>query len=145
MMKYVVKELSLEDKQSVHRLFPLFSVLRPHLLKTDFVERVQMQAKQGYRIVYVEAGGNPVAASGFRVANFLAWGKVLYIDDLVTEPLQKRQGFAGALLDWLIAQAGALSCDAVHLDTGYARHDAHRLYLNKGFVMSSHHMQKKFG
>lgn len=144
-MQYVVEELSLEDEQGVRRFFPLFSVLRPHLVEASFVECVQMQANEGYRVVYVEVGGNPVAASGFRVANFLAWGKVLYIDDLVTEPLQKRQGFAGALLDWLVAQAKVLRCDAVHLDTGYARHDAHRLYLNKGFVMSSHHMQKKLG
>ena len=79
------------------------------------------------------------------MANFLAWGKVLYIDDLVTEPLQKRQGLGGALLDWLVVEANKLGCDAVHLDTGYARHDAHRLYLNKGFVMSSHHMSKKLG
>ncbi len=34
-------------------------------------------------------------------------------------------------------------CNAVHLDSGYQRHAAYRLYLNKGFVLSSHHLALK--
>jgi hypothetical protein len=40
----------------------------------------------------------------------------------------------------LIAEGVRLACDEVHLDTGFSRHDAHRLYLNKGFKLSCHHM-----
>lgn len=95
---------------------------------------------EGYRIAFIEDAEQIVVVAGFRVATFLAWGRVLYIDDLATHPQRKRAGFGGALLDWLIAEGQRLQCVAVHLDTGHQRHDAHRLYLNKGFVLSSHHM-----
>ena len=67
-------------------------------------------------------------------------GEDLYIDDLTTLPGETAQGFAGALLDWLIEHARSRECQGVHLDTGYARHAAHRLYLRKGFQLSSHHL-----
>lgn len=34
-------------------------------------------------------------------------------------------------------------CDQIHLDTGTQRHDAHKLYLNRGFKLSSFHMAAK--
>jgi GNAT superfamily N-acetyltransferase len=79
-------------------------------------------------------------AAGFRFAEFFAWGKILYIDDLITIPEEKKRGYAGKLLDWLIAYAQNHQCNGVHLDTGYTRHDAHRLYLRKGFQLSGHHL-----
>ena len=59
---------------------------------------------------------------------------------LARQPFFLSRGYGGALLDWLINHAKEGACDAVHLDTGYARHAAHRLYLNKGFRLNSHHM-----
>ena len=73
----------------------------------------------------------------------MVWGKVLYIDDLITDPDKKRRGYGGKSLDWLEAEAQQLNSDEIYLDTGHGRHDAHRLYLNKGFILSSHHMSKK--
>ena len=84
------------------------------------------------------------SAAGFRIAEFLAWGKVLYIDDLITLPAEKKRGYAGELLDWLIAYAQNQQCEGVHLDTGYTRHDAHRLYLRKGLQFKSHHLTLQF-
>jgi hypothetical protein len=52
------------------------------------------------------------------------------------------KGYAGALLDWIFAKAKELHCDQVHLDSGYQRHDAHRLYLKKGMKLACHHFSK---
>lgn len=119
--------------------FEAFLVLRPHLTLERFIEQVRRQEAQGYRIVAWLDGSQVVSAAGYRVSEFLAWGKVLYIDDLTTLPSSRQHGHAGALLDWLLDHARAEGCDAVHLDSGHQRHAAHRLYLNKGFVLSSHH------
>jgi GNAT superfamily N-acetyltransferase len=119
--------------------FQAFLALRPHLSLEAFTQQVRRQQAQGYRIVAVQAGGQVLSAAGYRFAEFLAWGKVLYIDDLTTLESARGQGHAGALLDWLIGQARQQGCSAVHLDSGHHRHAAHRLYLNKGFVLSSHH------
>ena len=138
-MSHPITTIDVSDAPAVGRCFAAFKALRPHLDPAEFLRRVSVQAEEGYRIACIEQDGVVVAAAGYRVANFLAWGRVVYIDDLITLPGRTRAGFGGALLDWLIALARQLDCDAVHLDSGHARHDAHRLYLNKGFRLSSHH------
>lgn len=75
----------------------------------------------------------------YRVTEFLWSGKTLYVDDLVTGAESRGKGYAGALLEWAIAEGRRLDCDQVDLDSGYGRHDAHRLYLNKRFKMNAHH------
>lgn len=140
-----IQTLDASNTAQLGRCFRVFTHLRPHLTEAQFVERVKAQAKEGYAIVYIEAGEDVAAAAGYRIAHFLAWGKVLYVDDLITDPDRKRQGLGGALMDWLLAEAAAQECDELHLDTGFQRHDAHRLYLNKGLRLSTHHMSAKIG
>jgi GNAT superfamily N-acetyltransferase len=139
-MSSTVKLLDTSDDREIGRAFAVFTYLRPHLDCATFVQRVHAQRAEGYKIVCLERDGQIVSAAGYRVASFLAWGRVLYVDDLVTHPERKRLGLGGALLDWLIEESTRLECDEIHLDTGFARHDAHRLYLNKGFKLSCHHM-----
>lgn len=128
-----------ETDAQIQACFPVFQALRPHLAAAEFLPRVRCQQAQSYRILALWHQGQVKSVAGFRVGDFLAWGRVLYIDDLATLPGHTRQGFAGALLDWLFAHARARGCQAVHLDSGYARHAAHRLYLHKGMRMVSHH------
>lgn len=120
--------------------FDAFLELRPHLRRDAFLGRVRAQQAQGYQILAVKTGSGIPAAAGFRLCEFLAWGRVLYIDDLTTVPAARTRGHATRLLEWLIAHARAQHCDALHLDTGHGRHDAHRLYLKIGFRLTSHHM-----
>lgn len=119
---------------------PAFLALRPHLSLEGFLDQVRRQEAQGYRIVAARVDGLVPSAAGYRFAEFLAWGKVLYIDDLTTLESDRGQGHGSTLLDWLVAHAREHGCNAVHLDSGHQRHAAHRLYLNKGFVLSSHHL-----
>jgi len=76
--------------------------LRRHIgSESDFVRRVDdVQRPDGYRIVarFVEGSEQAVAAAGFRVLHFLAWGDALYCDDLTTLPEHRGHGYAGALL-----------------------------------------------
>lgn len=131
--------LATEDAE-IESCFDALLVLRPHLKRDEFLSQVRRQEEQGYSILALSNGERIASAAGFRIADFLAWGRVLYIDDLTTLPEARKQGFAGLLLDWLIKHARERECNAVHLDTGYARHAAHRVYLNKGFELTSHHM-----
>lgn len=120
--------------------FDVLKVLRPHLNRETFLEQVLRQQAFGYQIFGIKQGNRFVSVAGYRVVEFLAWGKILYLDDLITLPSSRGQGFAGALLDHLIEVARELGCIAMHLDTGHHRYDAHRLYLSKGFVIKSHHL-----
>ena|SRR5205807_4607936 len=114
--------------------------------EVEFVERVnRLQRPEGYRLVgsFAHGDARAAAAAGFRTAHFLAWGHALYVDDLSSRPGFRRQGHAGALLDWLLEEARRLGCGQLHLDSGVGqdREDAHRLYLNKRLRISAHHFQ----
>jgi GNAT superfamily N-acetyltransferase len=131
------------NDEDIRRCWPVFHELRPHLGEAEFIRRWQTQRAEGYRIVFIESGGAVVAAAGFRVMNTMAWGKILYLDDLIALHTQHGRGWGSALLGWLQEQARALHCEAVHLDTGYQRHAAHKAYLRNGFELNCHHLAWK--
>ena len=135
-----------ETASEIASCYPVLRELRPHLTLTDLVEQVQRQMKNyGYVLVYVIAQDQVVAVAGYRVAEFLAWGRTFYVDDLVTQSDTRKHGYGGALLDWLLQQAKTLSCNQFHLDSGVTRHDAHRLYLGRKLQISSHHFAVELG
>ena len=72
----------------------------------------------------------------------LRTGWMIYIDDLYTDPAYRGRGYAGALLDYVDRHAVAEAIPSVHLDSGYMLHDAHRLYLNKNYVLACNHFAK---
>ena len=138
-----IRILDTKNEIDIRRCFRVFAHMRPNLNEAEFVRRVQVQAAEGYTIAYIESGEEVVAAAGYRVLNFLAWGKLLYLDDLITDPAKKKAGYGSALLEWAAQKGKELGCDEFHLDTGYQRHDAHRLYLKSGLDLSCHHLSKK--
>jgi len=83
------------------------------------------------------------AVAGFRISENLAYGKFLYVDDLVSKTEDRSKGYGGALFDWLVALAREHECDQFHLDSGVHRFAAHRFYLTKRMDISSHHFVLK--
>jgi GNAT superfamily N-acetyltransferase len=113
----------------------------------EFAEHVDgVLRPAGYRLVgaFVPGHESAVAVAGFRLGQSLAWGHHLYLDDLSTAAEARRQGHAGALLDWVLGEARRLGCGQLHLDsgTGLERFDAHRLYHNHGLAIHAHHFAR---
>jgi len=127
----------------ISRCFPAVQLLRPHLESTEFVARVRRQRPEGYRLVYLEDGGEIRSVAGFRIQETLAWGRILYVDDLVTADADRSRGYGGQLFDWLVDHARASGCEQLHLDSGVQRYAAHRFYLRKRMEISSHHFSLK--
>jgi len=90
-------------------------------------------------LLYLQSGGEVKSVAGFRFSETLGWGKILYVDDLVTKSSEIGKGYGGALFDWLLQHAKANACDQFHLDSGVHRFEAHRFYLNRGMAITSHH------
>jgi GNAT superfamily N-acetyltransferase len=86
----------------IRRCFPVMSQLRTHLVEAEFVARVRLQEREGWRLAYVEDGGRVRSVAGFRYLENLAAGRVLYVDDLVTDSGERSKGNGQALIDWLI-------------------------------------------
>ena len=141
----MIRELAAGE---THLAYDAMLELRPHLGSRDeFVRRVdEVQRPQGYRLIAAFDDGEQqaVAAAGFRVLDYLAWGHAMYCDDLSTRADFRGHGHAGTLLLWMLDEARRLQCGEFHLDSGVGpdRTTAHRLYFNKGMRISSHHFSR---
>ncbi len=116
--------------------------LRPHLVESEFVSLIKKLQADKFTLIFIEEQGQAISAAGFVEGVKLHRGKFIYIDDLSTLPAHRGKGLGTALLDWIFDYAQKNNFDQVHLDSGVQRFDAHRLYLNYGFNISSHHFVK---
>lgn len=117
--------------------------LRPHVRPEDFLLRVKRQSESGgYKLAFL-TDGEVKAVAGFRISERLAWGKFLYLDDLVTKSTDRSKGYGGELFDWLVEYARAEGCEEFHLNSRVQRFDAHRFYLNKRMFIECHHFALK--
>ena len=132
-----------ETDDEIDRCFPVMAELRPQQRRERFVEQVRQQGRDRYRLVFLEDDGEVRAVGGFRISESLAWGKYLYVDDLVTSERSRSKGYGHAVLVWLIAHAREAGCDEFHLDSGVQRFGAHRFYLREGMDITSHHFVLK--
>ena len=128
-----------QTPDDINKCWEAMYALRPHLEKTEFVALVQELQTTGYHLAFIEKDGKAAGAIGYRYLHFLFCGKHIYIDDLTTLPEYRGQGIGGILLDFVADEARKNGLKTVTLDSGHQRHAAHRLYLNKGYVISAHH------
>jgi GNAT superfamily N-acetyltransferase len=123
--------------------------LRPALGSAEALVRQidERQRPAGYRLAGAFADGAEEAAAvaGFRVNEFLAWGRHLYVDDLVTAEAHRGRGHADRLFAWLEAEARREGCAELHLDSGVGeeRQDAHRFYFRHGLRIASFHFARE--
>ena len=129
--------------QDLPRLWDVIQLLRPHLSYESYLEMATEMLSAGYQVAFVEVDGKPVSAIGYRHLQFLFNGKHIYVDDLSTLGEHRGKGYAGRLLDYVVEEAAGNGYNSVTLDSGFQRQAAHRLYLNKGFVISSFHFMKQ--
>lgn len=132
------------DDPEVARCHPVMVQLRSHLGVDQLVAQVRRQRElAGYRLVALyDSDGDPVAVAGFRISECLAWGRHMYVDDLVTDAVARSSGYGEALLEWLETAARVEGCQELHLDSGVQRYAAHRFYLRLGYEIRSHHLSK---
>ena len=69
----------------IRACYPVISQLRSHVGREEFLEHVRRQADEGYRLAFLEIDGRPATVAGYRILHQLVAGKVLYVDDLVTD------------------------------------------------------------
>lgn len=127
------------DPEDIMRCYPVMVQLRPRYSAEAFLAQVQAQMREGYQLACVCAGDQVVCVAGFRLSRNLAWGRFLYVDDLVTDTQQRSRGAGKAMLEWLVEEARRCGCDQLHLDSGVQRVDAHRFYAREGLQRNSYH------
>jgi GNAT superfamily N-acetyltransferase len=136
----VIKEATTEVEVSA--TFPIMSQLRLHLEEEEYLEVVRRLQRSGYRLVFANEEGEVRCVSGVRVIEFLAYGRFLYVDDLVTAEDARSEGQGKRMLDWLVGVALEEGCSTLQPDSGVQRHGAHRFYFREGMKISSYHFSK---
>lgn len=130
----------------IRSCYPVMAELRPHVQPDEFLTRVKRQQEiAGYELAYLkdEADGEVKSVGGFRISESLAWGKFMYVDDLVSLSDERSKGYGGAMFDWLVEYAKQNDCNQFHLDSNVQRFRAHRFYLIKRMTIDCHHFGLK--
>ena len=104
-------------------------------IKTQIIE----QMANGYHIAYIENDGEVLCVAGFVFGQKLAWGKHIYVDDLITNEQTRSKSAGASMIKWLKVHAKSNGCQQLHLDSGVQRYMAHKFYLREGFIIASHH------
>lgn len=132
-----------ETPTEISACYAVLAQLRPQYALDEFMTQVQRQMKDGYRLASLSTAGAVQAVAGFRLLENLAWGRFLYVDDLVTHQDARSQGHGKTLLAWLTGHARRQGCAQLHLDSGAQRKDAHRFYLREGMENTGFHFMTK--
>jgi GNAT superfamily N-acetyltransferase len=116
--------------------------LRPGVSADAYLATVRrMMASDGYRLAAVVEGGVVRAVAGYRYMEMLYCGKILYVDDLNTDPQRRSKGYGKLLMAWLKKEARANGCKEIHLDSGVQREQTHRFYFREGLTINCYHFR----
>lgn len=141
-MHHVNINLATSD-DDVLACYPVLSTLRPTISQSEFLSLVRRAEAGGYRLVCLRAYTEPVAVAGVRISENFAWGRFLYVDDLVTLDEHRSNGYGSTLLNWLRSYAKDAGCQQLHLDSGMHRTDAHRFYQREGVNKTGYHFAEQ--
>ena len=126
--------------------WPVMSQLRPHLDLAKYLAAVaRMRQTDGFRLAAASVGGKVGAVAGFRTMEMLYCGRILSVDDLVTDEAMRSRGLGKALLDWLKRETRSSGCVQLHLDSGLQRLDAHRFYERESLQKTAFHFAAPVG
>lgn len=126
-------------EQDLDAIAAVLLQLRPQYHLASIKAQIHKQRQNGYQLAYASDNNGVLCVAGFVVGEKLAWGRHLYIDDLVTDESHRSTGAGRFLIDWLKDYAREIGCKQIHLDSGVQRFSAHRFYLREGFDIASHH------
>ena len=129
-----------ETDAALAACFAVMQQLRPKLAdRASFVAQVRRQAAQGYRVLALWDGGRPLACAGYRLAENLIRGRLMYVDDLVTDAGLRSQRLGDRLFDALVAEACRQDCRSLILDSGIDNGAAHRFYFRRRMTVTALH------
>ena len=123
----------------IQNCYTVMAELRPHIAYENFLPQVRRQMKNSnFQLVFL-FDEEIKAVAGFRIAEWLANGKYLEIEDLTTKDGERSKGYGGALFDWIVKYAEKENCDRLRLVSSVKRFAAHRFYLSKRMIIEAHY------
>ncbi|MFL6620440.1 MAG: GNAT family N-acetyltransferase [Povalibacter sp.] len=126
--------------EQIDRCYPVMAELRPQLTRERFVPLVRrLESTTGLKLAYLTDYDEIRCVAGYRISEWLAGGRYLEIEDLVSKASERSKGYGGAVFDWLVQLAAENACRQVRLVSNVRRTDAHRFYVRKGMSLEAHY------
>ena len=133
-----------ESDEEIAATFDVMRQLRPHLTRERYVPYVRdLMASDDFRLAFLADDGEVRAVAGYRLMNTLYCGRLLYVDDLVTDERVRSRGYGARMLDWLKEQGRQKGCAELQLISRVSREDAHRFYFRHGLGIECFHFRVK--
>ena len=92
-----LKIISIKTDDEIESCFSVVSQLRPHIKEKDFLKLISNQFEKGYLLTAVVSDDVIVTVAGYHFRENLAWGKYLYVEDLVSDQNQRAAGLGHML------------------------------------------------
>lgn len=128
--------MKIEHAQSDEQIAATFQVmrqLRTHLVEEEYVPQIRaLMASDGFRLAFLADEDEVRAVAGYRIMNMLYCGRLLYVDDLVSDERVRSRGYGARLLDWLKDEGRRQGCAELQLISRVTREQAHRFYFREG-------------
>ena len=135
-----------ESDADIAATWQVMRQLRPQIAQEDYVPMVRrLMESDGYRLAALAEDGEVRAVAGFRYMSMLHCGKLLYLDDFVTDERVRSRGYGRRLLDWLKAEGRAHGCAEIQLISRVSREGAHRFYFREGLGIECFHFRAALG
>ncbi len=133
-----------QSDEQIASTFDVMQQLRPHLERESYVARIrQLAASDGLQLVALADEGEVRAVATYRIMDMLYCGRLLYIDDLVSDERERSRGYGAALMAYFKEQAKAQGCSEVQLISRTTREQAHRFYFREGFGIECFHFRSR--
>ena len=107
----------LETDAQIQGAYNLMAVMRPELKREKFLDDVRLLELDGYRLLGGFVDDQLVALAGVRRAHSLARGPYAFINDLVTHPDHRHQGYATHMLRHIAQSATAQGLPMICLNS----------------------------
>lgn len=127
-MELIIRDVTPDEPELERDVAPLIRQLRPGLGRAEFTAFALEAHHQG--LVFTAAydpRGRCVAVAAHRVLA-TSRGRLLFVDDLVTDSEARSGGVGGVLVRELEERARRSGCIRIELDSGVSNHGAHRFY-----------------
>lgn len=132
------------DDGRLAEVWPVMRQLRELLTEEEFQARVKKARSDGYRL-FCALDPGPVGLVGWRIIHDLAFGRSLYIDDLVVDEGQRGNGIGTALLNFARSAALQEGCDMIRLTSAFRRTGAHAFYEQAGMDRAGYVFRERVG
>lgn len=133
-----------ETDEQIASTFDVMSQLRPQLERSEYVPTIrELMSSDGTRLLALREDGVVRAVALYRIMRMLYCGRLLYIDDLVTDAGTRSRGFGSRLMAAIKAEAEAQGCSEIQLISRVTREQAHRFYFREGFGIECFHFRTR--